>query len=166
MLKIGLTGGIGTGKSTVSRMLIASGFKVLDADLVARQVLIQYPEILDKVRIEFGEGFFDWRGEFRRKEFGNQNGVSLVILDAPTLIENNLHEDMDYVILVWADNTTQVQRVKTRDKLSNNDAISRINAQMPIEEKKKYANILIDNNGELVKTKNQVDELVKFLKII
>ena len=95
-----------------------------------------------------------------------QNGVSLVILDAPTLIENNLHEDMDYVILVWADNTTQVQRVKTRDKLSNNDAISRINAQMPIEEKKKYANILIDNNGELVKTKNQVDELVKFLKII
>ena len=194
MLKIGLTGGIGTGKSTVSRMLIASGFKVLDADLVARQ----YPEILDKVRIEFGEGFFDWRGEFRRKEFGNhifrfpklrvkyeniiipyikkeinlaferyeQNGVSLVILDAPTLIENNLHEDMDYVILVWADNTTQVQRVKTRDKLSNNDAISRINAQMPIEEKKKYANILIDNNGELVKTKNQVDELVKFLKII
>ena len=184
MLKIGLTGGIGTGKSTVSRMLIASGFKVLDADLVARQVLIQYPEILDKVRIEFGEGFFDWRGEFRRKEFGNhifrfpklrvkyeniiipyikkeinlaferyeQNGVSLVILDAPTLIENNLHEDMDYVILVWADNTTQVQRVKTRDKLSNNDAISRINAQMPIEEKKKYANILIDNNGELVKT--------------
>ena len=198
MLKIGLTGGIGTGKSTVSRMLIASGFKVLDADLVARQVLIQYPEILDKVRIEFGEGFFDWRGEFRIKEFGNhifrfpklrvkyeniiipyikkeinlaferyeQNGVSLVILDAPTLIENNLHEDMDYVILVWADNTTQVQRVKTRDKLSNNDAISRINAQMPIEEKKKYANILIDNNGELVKTKNQVDELVKFLKII
>ena len=172
MLKIGLTGGIGTGKSTVSRMLIASGFKVLDADLVARQVLIQYPEILDKVRIEFGEGFFDWRGEFRRKEFGNhifrfpklrvkyeniiipyikkeinlaferyeQNGVSLVILDAPTLIENNLHEDMDYVILVWADNTTQVQRVKTRDKLSNNDAISRINAQMPIEEKKKLGN--------------------------
>lgn len=67
MLKIGLTGGIGTGKSTVSRMLIASGFKVLDADLVARQVLIQYPEILDKVRIEFGEGFSIGEGNLEEK---------------------------------------------------------------------------------------------------
>lgn len=198
MLKIGLTGGIGTGKSTVSRMLMASGFKVIDADLVARQVLKQYPEILEKVKIEFGEGFFDWRGEFRRKEFGNhifrfpklrikyeeiiipyikkeinlaferyeKNGVDLVLLDAPTLIENNLHEDMDYVILVWADNNTQVQRIKSRDKLLKSDAISRINSQMLIDEKKKYANILIDNNGDLAKTKSQVDDLVKFLKII
>lgn len=198
MIKIGLTGGIGTGKSTVSRMLIAAGFKVLDADLVAREVLNKYPEILQKVRIEFGEGFFDWRGEFRRKEFGNhifrfpklrikyeniiipyikkeievaferyeKNGESIVILDAPTLIENNLHSNMDYVILVWADNSTQIQRVRNRDKVSNADAISRINAQMSLEEKKKYANILIDNNGELIKTKTQVDDLVKFLKII
>lgn len=198
MLKIGLTGGIGTGKSTVSRMLITSGFKVIDADLVAREVLNQYPEILEKVRIEFGEGFFDWRGEFRRKEFGNhifrfpklrvkyeemiipyikkeinlaferyeKNGVDLVILDAPTLIENNLHKDMDYVILVWADKNTQVQRIKTRDRLGQSDAISRINAQMVMEEKKKYANILIDNSGDLSKTKSQVDDLVKFLKII
>lgn len=198
MLKIGLTGGIGTGKSTVSRMLMSAGFKVIDADLVAREVLNIYPEILEKVRIEFGEGFFDWRGEFRRKEFGNhifrfpklrvkyediiipyikkeinlaferyeKNGVNLVILDAPTLIENNLHKEMDYVILVWADNVVQIQRVKSRDKISNGDTISRINAQMPMDEKKKYANILIDNSGDIVKTKRQVDDLVKFLKII
>ena len=71
MIKIGLTGGIGTGKSTVSKMLMAAGIKVLDADLVARSVLEIYPEILQKIRIEFGDAFFDWRGEFRRKEFGN-----------------------------------------------------------------------------------------------
>lgn len=196
MIKIGLTGGIGTGKSTVSSMLIAAGFKVLDADLIAREVLKQYPEILEKVKIEFGEGFFDWRGNFRRKEFGNhifrfpkqrvkyeniiipyikkeinlafdrykKNGAKLVILDAPTLIENDLHKDMDYVILVWADNNTQIQRVKVRDKVSNADAISRVNAQMPMEDKKEFANIFIDNNTDINKTKKQVDEIIEFLK--
>lgn len=196
MIKIGLTGGIGTGKSTVSSMLIAAGFKVLDADLIAREVLKQYPEILEKVKIEFGEGFFDWRGNFRRKEFGNhifrfpkqrvkyeniiipyikkeinlafdrykENGAKLVILDAPTLIENDLHKDMDYVILVWADNNTQIQRVKVRDKVSNADAISRVNAQMPMEDKKEFANILIDNNTDINKTNKQVDEIIEFLK--
>ncbi|MDD6796396.1 MAG: dephospho-CoA kinase [Clostridiaceae bacterium] len=196
MLKIGLTGGIGTGKSTVSRMLSAAGFKILDADLVARQVLISYPEILDKVRIQFGDGFFNWKGEFRRKEFGNhifrfpkqrikyeeiiipyikkeinealkryeENNEKLIILDAPTLIENGLNEDMDYVILVCADNNTQIQRVKIRDKVSNADAISRINSQMPLEEKKKFANILIDNNSDLTKTQRQVKDIVEFMK--
>ncbi|WP_143317609.1 dephospho-CoA kinase [Clostridium sp. HBUAS56017] len=198
MIKVGLTGGIGTGKSTVSSMLIAAGFKVIDADLVAKQVLNNYPQILDTVRREFGEGFFDWRGQFRRKEFGNhifrfpkqrikyeaiiipyiikeinlaferyeKNGEKLVVLDAPTLIENNLHKDMDYVILVWADNNTQIQRVKLRDKVSNGDAISRVNAQMSLEEKKEYANILIENNGELAKTQKQVEDIIDFLKII
>lgn len=198
MLKIGLTGGIGTGKSTVSAMLISAGFKVIDADLIARDVLSRYPEILDKVRIEFGEGFFDWKGQFRRKEFGNhifrfpkqrikyeniimpyifkeideafkryeEKGEKLVILDAPTLIENGMDKDMDYVILVWADTNTQIQRVKSRDKLSHSEAISRINAQMQMEQKKKHSNILIDNGGDLVKTKKQVDDIIDFLKII
>ncbi len=168
MLKFGLTGGIGTGKSQVSNMLIAAGFKVIDSDLLARSVLEKYPEILEKVRIEFGEGYFDWRGEFRRKEFGNhifrfpklrikyeeiiipyikaeinmaferyeKSGEKIVILDAPTLIENHLEKDLDYIILVWSDVNTQIQRIKARDKISNNDAINRINSQMSIEEKR------------------------------
>jgi len=196
MLKIGLTGGIGTGKSTVSKILFVAGFKILDADLVAKQVLATYPEILERVKIEFGEGFFDWRGEFRRKEFGNHifrfpkqrikyeaiimpyikeeiqeafkryeaNGESLVILDAPLLIETGLYKEMDYIILVWTDNRTQIQRVKIRDKISNLDAISRVNSQMSIEEKKQFANIIIDNNGEVSKTETQVKDIVEFFK--
>lgn len=196
MLKVGLTGGIGTGKSTVSRILFEEGFKILDADLVARQVLATYPEILEKVKIEFGEGFFDWRGEFRRKEFGNHifrfpkqrmkyeaiimpfikkeieeafnryeaNGETIVILDAPLLVETDLYKEMDYVILVWADNKTQIQRVRFRDKVSNLDAISRVNSQMAIEEKKQFSNIIIDNNGEVAKTESQVKAIVEFLK--
>ena len=71
MITIGLTGGIGSGKSTVSFMLKEAGFEIIDADIIARDVLKKYPEILERVKVEFGAGFFDWRGEFRRKEFGN-----------------------------------------------------------------------------------------------
>lgn len=195
MIRVGLTGGIGTGKSTISLMLKEAKFKIIDADSVAREVLIKYPEILDKVRVEFGEGFFDWKGDFRRKEFGNHifrfpkqrlkyeniilpyikneimtnieklqsEGEKIVIVDAPTLIETKLHEEMDYVVLVTADSSTQIQRIKVRDKLSNNDALNRINAQMPLEKKKDFANIIIDNNKDLLYAKEQVDDFIDFI---
>ena len=198
MIKIGLTGGIGSGKSTVSFMLKEAGFNIIDADIIARDVLVKYPEILERVRVEFGAGFFDWRGDFRRKEFGNhifrfpkqrkkyeeiilpyikreiyenidkleKKNADFVILDAPTLIENDLHKDMDYVILVWVDKNTQIQRVKSRDILSKDEAINRINAQMPLDRKKDFSNIVIENNDTLAKTKEQVDLLIEFLKSI
>ncbi|MGM9933915.1 dephospho-CoA kinase [uncultured Clostridium sp.] len=198
MIKIGLTGGIGTGKSTVSKILSTESFKVIDADLIAREVLEKNPRILDIIRTQFGSGFFDWRGEFRRKEFGNhifrfpkqrikyegiiipyikeeienqfkryeKKGEKIVILDAPTLIENNLHLEMDYVILVVADNSVQIKRIIERDKLTKSDAVSRINSQMPVEQKKEFANIIIDNNGDLIETQKQVYDLIDFIKLI
>lgn len=198
MIKIGLTGGIGSGKSTVSTMLKEAGFPIIDADIIAKSVLEKYPEILEKVKIDFGSGFFDWKGNFRRKEFGNhifrfpkqrikyeaiilpyivneieeelksleKKGKKRVILDAPTLIENDLHKDMDYVILVWVDSNTQIQRVRSRDALSREDAINRINAQLSLERKKDFANIIIENNDTLLKTKVQVESLIEFLKAI
>ena len=197
MLKIGLTGGIGSGKSTVSLMFQSEDFPLIDADVIAREVLKKYPEILDRVRIEFGDNFFDWRGEFRRREFGNhifrfpnqriryeniiipyikdeinnvfnmyeQQGEKVVLLDAPTLIENNLHEEMEYVILVWVDNKTQLTRVKERDKLSQSEALNRINAQLSLEKKKEFANFLIDNSSSLMETKNQIDDIVDILNL-
>lgn len=197
MIKIGLTGGIGSGKSTVSLMLKNEGYKVIDADEISREVLVKYPEILSLVRTQFGDGFFDWRGEFRRREFGNHifrfpkerikyeniiipfikkeikeqfdiiegQGESVAILDAPTLIENNMHEEMDMVILVWVDNSTQIQRIKTRDRLLQGEVINRINSQLSLDKKKDYANFIIDNSKNLIKTKEQVDDLVDLLKL-
>ena len=198
MIKVGLTGGICSGKSTISSMIKEAGIPVIDADIIAREVLEKYPDILLRVRATFGGHFFDWRGDFRRREFGNhifrfpkqrkkyeeiilpyikneikdtlnkleENKTKIVILDAPTLIENDLHKDMDYVILVWVDNNTQIQRVRSRDTLSRDEAINRINSQMPLDRKKDFANIIIENNDTLAKTKDQVDLLIEFLKSI
>lgn len=195
MIKVGLTGGISTGKSTVSLMLKEAKFNIIDADVISRNVLVKYPEILEKVRAQFGEGFFDWRGDFRRKEFGNhifrfpkqrlkyeniimpyikkeisseidrleKKGEKIVIVDAPILIETKLNEEMDFVILVSVDHSTQLQRLKARDKLSNNDALNRINSQMPLDKKKEVCNIIIDNNKELLYTKEQVDDFIDFI---
>lgn len=196
MLKIGLTGGIGTGKSTVSTIFREHGIEIVDADIIAREVLEKYPEILNKVRVEFGEGFFDWRGDFRRKEFGNhifkfpkqrikyesivmpyikkeihneierleKEDNKLIIVDAPILIETGLHEEMDYVVLVSADTQTQIQRIKARDGLANNDALNRINAQMSLDKKREFSNIIIDNNKDLENTRVQVEDIITFFK--
>lgn len=198
MIKVGLTGGIGTGKSTVSDILRSENIKIIDADGIAKEVLQKNSQILEMVRTQFGSGFFDWRGEFRRKEFGNhifrfpkqrikyesiimpyikqsieenikayeKKGEKIIIIDAPTLIENNLHVEMDYVILVCADNSAQIQRVMSRDKLTKVEAVSRINSQMSMEEKKEYANIIIDNNTDLIDTQKQVYDLIDFMKLI
>ena len=198
MIKIGLTGGIGTGKSTVSSILKNEKFKIIDADNIAKEVLEKNPQILEMVRTQFGSGFFDWRGEFRRKEFGNhifrfpkqriqyesiimpyikqtieenikayeKKSEKIVIIDAPTLIENNMHVEMDYIILVYADNSVQIKRVMDRDKLSKVETVSRINSQMSMEEKKEYANIIIDNNSDLIETQKQVYDLIDFMKLI
>lgn len=193
MLKIGLTGGIGSGKSTVSRMLKKKGFPIVDADIVAREVLETYPQILEQVKKHFGYNFFDENGKLKRKQFGNfifskeerkkdyeniimpfiKNEIfnritelekekeDVCILDAPTLIENGLHVKMDINILVWVDLKTQIERVKKRDVLSEDQVFNRINSQMSLEDKKKVVDYIIDNSGTIERTKREVNKILQ-----
>ncbi|MDZ5252938.1 dephospho-CoA kinase [Clostridium sp. LIBA-8841] len=197
MIKVGLTGGICSGKSTISSMIKDTGIPVIDADIIAREVLEKYPDILLRVRVTFGDHFFDWRGDFRRREFGNhifrfpkerlkyeeiimpyikdeiamkldeyeRLGTKLVVIDGATLIENNMHKDMDMVVLVWVDKNSQIERIGFRDKLSKGEAINRINSQLSLEKKKEYSNLIIDNSGNLMKTKEQIDDLLEFFTL-
>lgn len=71
MIKIGLTGGIGSGKTTVSQMIRNRGIPVIDADIISREVLIKYKQINDDIRKEFGDGFFEADGKLKRRKLGN-----------------------------------------------------------------------------------------------
>ena len=196
MLKVGITGGIGSGKSTVTNMLREKGLPIVDADIIAREVFIIYPEVLLQIKEEFGYEFFDEEGSLKRKEFGNyifkndylrkkfesiiipfiireihhrikiyeEGGSPVCFLDAPTLIEHNLHTGMDATILVWVGSEVQIQRVMYRDNLDLDETMDRIRAQMPIDSKKQFADFIIDNGGSIEDTKLQLDLIITQLE--
>ncbi|EPY2273818.1 dephospho-CoA kinase [Clostridium sporogenes] len=191
IFKIGLTGGIGAGKSTISEMIKEKNIPVIDADKISREVLKLYPEILIKVKEVFGKEFLDENGHLKRREFGSyifknknkrieyeniimpyitketfqrieelkKNKEPICVLDAPTLIEQGLYKYMDANILIWVDKNTQINRVVKRDGLSTGEVINRINAQMSMEEKKKFVDYIIDNSKEIENTKGELDEI-------
>lgn len=71
MIKVGLTGGIGSGKSTVSKILKEIGIPVIDADIISRDIFKIYPEVAEKIKHQFGEQYFDEEGQLRRKALGS-----------------------------------------------------------------------------------------------
>ena len=192
MIKIGLTGGIGSGKSTVSNMLRKQGVSVIDADVIARDVMEKYIVIEDKIKSAFGEKFIDSSGNLKRREFGDyifsnkdkkntyediimpfikkeifeemnkihEKGEKICIIDGATLIESGFYKYTDVIILVWSSRKTQIFRVKERDKLTEDQIIDRINSQMTLEEKKKYADFVLDNSNTLDETKKQLKEIL------
>ncbi|NEZ49719.1 dephospho-CoA kinase [Clostridium botulinum] len=192
MIAIGLTGGIGSGKSTISNMIKSKDIPIVDADLISREVLNIYPQILHDIKETFGEEFIDDNGNLKRRELGNyifQNdglrekleniiipyikkeifsrieecnklGEKICVIDAPTLIEHKINEKMDFNILVWVDKNTQIERVKLRDNMDDDEVTKRINSQMSLEEKAKCVDFIIDNSGSLIDTKKEIEEIL------
>jgi dephospho-CoA kinase len=192
LITVGLTGGIGSGKSTVSNMLREKNIPIVDADIIAREILELYPDLIKKIEETFGKEFFNEEGKLRRRELGNyifkdkilidklenimipyikleifrrmenfsELGEKLCIVDAPTLIEHSIHENMNANILVWVDEDTQIQRVIKRDSMEKEQVYNRINAQIPLESKKEKVDFIIDNSGSLKETKDQVERIL------
>lgn len=86
-------------------------------------------------------------------------GTALVIYMAPLLIEAGATDRVDEIWVVHIDPATQLQRLTARDRLSHEDALSRVASQMPLEEKRRHGRIVIDNSGTLLETKRQVAEI-------
>lgn len=186
----GLTGGIASGKSTVSRMLRELGAHVLDADVIAREVVEPGTPGLAEVAARFPgvlgpDGRLD-RARLGARVFGDPaeraalnallhprigaaflektqalaaQGVERLIYDAPLLIENGLHAGMDGVVLVWVPRELQKQRLMARDGLEAQAAEARLAAQLPLEEKRQHATWIVDNTGDLISTRAQVEEV-------
>jgi len=190
---LGVTGGIATGKSTVSKMIRDYGFTVIDADVAARKVVEPGEKAYSLVVEHFGEDILLENGEIDRKKLGqivfhNEDkrnllnsivhpevrkwmlvrkeeafgrGERAVFLDIPLLFESNLMWMVDQVIVVYTDEATQIKRLMVRNGLSEEEALARIKAQMPIEEKRKLGDAVIDNRGSLSDTKKQLESLLK-----
>ena len=196
LIRIGLTGGIGSGKSTVSNMLREKGIKIIDADNTARGVIERYPVIMDRIKSVFGKEYVDNSGKLKRKEFGNyifshknmrsryesiiipfikkdilgdmdkleKSSEDMWIVDGATIVENQFYKNLDLILLVWVNERVQIERVKKRDKLTESQVIQRINSQMSLEEKKKYADFILDNSGTLDETRNQLEKIFDKIK--
>jgi len=175
MLQIGLTGNIGAGKSTVSKVFATLGVPVFDADVAGRQILSTNLEVQKQITALLGtevyEGNQPNRALIASKVFQNdallkalnaivhpavaqaytswlgQQKSDIVIREAAILIEAGAHKDLDYNVLVTCPEAERVQRVMKRDKISEDQVWERIRKQMPEEEKKKWAPVEIVNDG-------------------
>lgn len=188
---VGLTGGIGSGKSTVARMLEESGARIVDADRIAREVVAPGTEGLEAVRARFGGAVFDLDGRLDRAALGAivfsdakaradleaithpriaavaaqetaraiAEHVPVVVYEAALIVENRLYEGLDALIVVACAEQTQVRRVVERDGLSEDEARRRLSAQLPLAEKVKVADYVVDNDGTLDETRSQVDAI-------
>lgn len=189
VLLVGLTGGIGSGKSTVARLLEERGAVVLDADAFARDAVRAGSEGFRRVVERFGGDVVGPDGELDRPKlasivFGDPESLGdleaivhpevrraiadgiqthldtddVVVLVNPLLIEMGTHRDCDLVVVVAASPRTQIERSVARG-MGEDDVRARIAAQLPLEERARHADILIDNEGSVDELAVQVGRL-------
>ncbi|HAR5205781.1 TPA: dephospho-CoA kinase [Staphylococcus aureus] len=188
---IGLTGGIASGKSTVSELLSVFGFKVVDADKAAREAVKKGSKGLAQVREVFGDEAIDENGEMNRRYMGDlvfnhpekrlelnaiihpiardimeeekqeylKQGYN-VIMDIPLLFENELENTVDEVWVVYTSESIQMDRLMQRNNLSLEDAKARVYSQISIDKKSRMADHVIDNLGDKLELKQNLERLL------
>lgn len=184
MITIGLTGGIASGKSTVSAELRRLGLPIFDADAEAKLAVSKGSEGLAQVITALGSEYLTAEGELNRakvaervfhdkealktieaiihkivwaraEQFMQENRSAerqLAVLDVPLLIECGWHKLVDSVWLVAVSRKQQIERAMLRSGMTADEVEARIAAQMSLAEKKKYADIVLDNSGTLEET--------------
>lgn len=189
MLRVGLTGGIGAGKSEVSRRLAAQGAVVIDADAVAREVVAPGTAGLAEVTAVFGPAVLGADGSLDRAKLGDivfadaqargkLNAIihprvaqrmaeleqaagpgAIVVHDVPLITENGLADSYDIVVVVDVPPKVQLERLVRHRAMTRDQAKARIGAQASREQRLAVAGIVVDNSGSLAELDRQVGEL-------
>ncbi|WJY67954.1 Dephospho-CoA kinase [Corynebacterium auris] len=191
MLRIGLTGGIGSGKSTVAALLAEAGLPVVDADQVARDIMDPGSPVLGKVAEVFGADLVDEKGVLNRAELARrafatkeqteklnaithpairteaerrlneleEAGARAAVYDMPLLFELGLDAAMDLNVAVDTDAEVRVHRLVEYRGLDEGDVRNRIARQVSDEERRRKADVVIDNNGTPERLRRQVNTL-------
>lgn len=192
----GLTGGIGSGKSTVARLLRERGVPVVDADELAREAVAPGSAGLGEVVAAFGADVLDDSGGLDRQRLGervfadaearkrlnsithpivrrlsqerfaelDRQGVELAAYDVPLLFEVGLDAVLKPTVVVACSEATQLARVGARDGLSEAAVRARIASQMPLAEKRRRADHVLENDGSLEQLAQEVDALLPQLR--
>ena len=194
-MKIGLTGSIACGKSTVSDYLRSLGHPVVDADAISRALTAPGGAALPAVRETFGDAFFFPDGTLNRRTLGRhvfeqpdalarlnallhpmilretaaqltalERAHGIVFGDVPLLYECGMQAQFDRIWVVSASRETQLARLLARDGLPESEAAPRIDAQMPLEEKRRLADAVISTEGPVEQTQAQVRRLLDAIR--
>ena len=181
---IGLTGGIASGKSTALAHFKKLNIPVIDSDQIVKNLWQSNNDMIQKAESHFG--FSIQTSEDRQKlseiifTDANQREVlnkivhpyvfkqieiekkflkssPIIVIDMPLLYEVGYQKKCDHVLVVHVDLKTQLRRLMRRSHLTKKDALNRINAQMPLEDKAKLADVVLDNNKTVSNLKKQID---------
>ena len=192
---IGITGGIASGKSTVTEFLRQQGYQVIDADQVVHELQEPGERLYQALLSTFGPAILQEDGRLDRPKlgamiFGNpdllaqssqlQNEIireelagrrdllaemeDIFFMDLPLLFELQYEDWFDQIWLVDVTEETQLSRLMSRNALSQEEAEKRIAAQLSLREKRKRADVLIDNNGSLEETRQQIRDALQKLE--
>ena len=176
MYRIGLTGSIATGKSTVTNMLKELGAFVIDCDKTARDVVAPGTRGLAKIEAAFGKAAVAADGSMDRVYIGEAldeellrleraGATPVVFLDMPLLYEVKYDSYVDEVWLVYVPFEVQLSRLMKRNGYTKEEALLRIHSQISVDKKKSLAQQVIDNSGTLEDTKEQVRSLWERLQM-
>jgi dephospho-CoA kinase len=188
LVRVGLTGGIASGKSIVAAELAARGAVIIDADVLAREVVEPGTPALAAIRDRFGmhvvkDGQLD-RSRLAEIVFADPiarrdlerivhpavrtraaelelaaGDAAVVVHVIPLLVETGQHEDFDLVVTVDADHETQIQRLMARNGFTRTEAESRIAAQASPDDRTRAADVVLYNTGSMTELKQQIDAL-------
>jgi dephospho-CoA kinase len=197
LITAGLTGGIATGKSTVSGFLEKMGAVIIDADRIARQAVQKGTAAWQRILAHFGPAVLTDAGEINRpylaeivfarprekqvlesivhpfvfeqirketRSIAQINPETVIVQDVPLLIESGMYQKQSLIILVYAPESVQLERLIRRNGFSPEEALARIRAQMPIEDKRRFAHMVIDNSKTISDTEAQTEALYRLLK--
>ena len=189
MIIIGITGGSGCGKTTVSGFLTKNGVDVIDCDLVARKIVEPDMPALDEIKDYFGAMYINEDGTLNRKKLASvvfnspekllklneithkyvkkyidsyieKSRADFIGIDAAALIESGIYKQCDYLISVLSDKKLRKERIMLRDNLSENEALERINSQKNDEFYIEKSDFLVYNNGNKQEISTRVMEIL------
>lgn len=189
MVTLGVTGGLGAGKSTACQRFKENGAVIFDADSIAKEILQTNQAIQDRIVEEFGtdvikDGQVDTQ-KLASQAFSNEENqsilnnivhpyvieafekrrdelekkIGLLVVDAPLIFESGFDSHLDHTLLIFASMKMRIARALRRGNLTREEILRRMDLQMPEEDKRDLASFVIENNGSIEELNQEIDKL-------